>query len=442
MMLKETTPPILIASGVRGDTRRYRTLHLYQQLRLAGVGCQLSHLVNPQFEAQFRSAAIVILHRAPFNAQIDRLLRDLHQRGGLAVYDTDDLIFDPDAFNWIDSPDFQDPVRARLYREDMVRYRQTMNACDAITVSTNYLMDRALSLNKPVWIHRNAYNLEMLAYSDQAYQTTTKNPEIVTVGYASGTPTHQKDFSLVLPALFQLFEKYHQVQLHVLGPLKLDRAWEPFLAKYGSRVTRKARVPWRELPSVMAQWDINLAPLVMDNPFTQSKSEIKYMEAGLVRVPTIASPTDAFQYAIRPGENGFLAESDAQWAEFLEVLLDKSKRDFIGVRAYDQVRINYSPEMRAGQLIALISEICQVTHREDLIGLCGLKPGGSALVSPDSTGLWLDPREDGHPSLVELGYYNLRHRSLLTLLQQIWIYFRRLLAPIFPYRARVKPTGL
>jgi hypothetical protein len=54
---------------------------------------------------------------------------------------------------------------------------------------------------------------------------------------------------------------------------------------------------------VVMMLDINLAPLVMDNPFAQSKSEIKYMEAALVRAPTIASPTDAYRFAIRPGEN-------------------------------------------------------------------------------------------------------------------------------------------
>jgi hypothetical protein len=37
---------ILILSGARGDTRRYRTFHLYEQTRLAGLECQLSHVTD------------------------------------------------------------------------------------------------------------------------------------------------------------------------------------------------------------------------------------------------------------------------------------------------------------------------------------------------------------------------------------------------------------
>jgi glycosyltransferase involved in cell wall biosynthesis len=45
----------------------------------------------------------------------------------------------------------------------------------------------------------------------------------------------------------------------------------------------------------------------LDNPFSQSKSEIKFMEAALLGIPTVASPTQAFQHAIISGENGYLA---------------------------------------------------------------------------------------------------------------------------------------
>ena len=64
---------------------------------------------------------------------------------------------------------------------------------------------------------------------------------------------------------------------------------------------------WQGLPNIVAQIDINLAPLELDNPFCQAKSEIKFTEAALVGVPTVASPTQAFVYAMRDGEDGLLA---------------------------------------------------------------------------------------------------------------------------------------
>ncbi len=80
-------------------------------------------------------------------------------------------------------------------------------------------------------------------------------------------------------------------------------------------------VPWRDLPEKLAKLDINIAPLVMNNPFGKSKSEIKYVEAGLVRVPTIASPTEAFKFAIQSGVNGILAADEEEWSDALAMLV-------------------------------------------------------------------------------------------------------------------------
>jgi glycosyltransferase involved in cell wall biosynthesis len=65
-------------------------------------------------------------------------------------------------------------------------------------------------------------------------------------------------------------------------------------------------VPLDQLPNEIAQFDVNLAPLEVGNPFCEAKSELKYFEAALAGVPTIASPTGPYRRAIRHGETGFL----------------------------------------------------------------------------------------------------------------------------------------
>jgi hypothetical protein len=192
-------------------------------------------------------------------------------------------------------------------------------------------------------------------------------------------------------------------------------------------------VPWRQLPAVLAGLDINLAPLRSDNPFCQSKSEIKFMEAAMVRVPTIASPTDAFQTAIRNGENGVLAETTADWQGTLEEWIENpAERERIAANACQDVIDRFAPWVRAGQIRQTINQISSTLGYDYHIpeNLGPLVPG-----SPEELRqLWVSEAVELHPSLFERGLYSLRSRGAGTLAKEIWIYLRRLAEPLFPFK--------
>lgn len=420
-------PKILLLSGVRGDTRRYRTVHPYEQLKLMKVDCTLSHISDLHLRSYARRADIAIIHRSPWDGQVKWLIDVLHGRGGLVIQDTDDLVFDFAAFKYIDSPDFADPVRAALYQEDMRRNRATLDACDAVTASTEYLAERAHTLGKPAWVHRNAFNLEMLARSEAAYRRRPAHGDKVVIGYASGTLTHNQDFASVKPALLEILHRYPKTELHLVGRLDPGRDW----GLLTDRIRHHPLVPWRELPDVLATFDINLAPLREDNPFSQSKSEIKYMESALVRVPTIASCTAAFQYALKSGENGLLA---GDWLNCIEVLVTQPDlRREMGEKAYAEVMVRYHPGRRGVELVDTLNQIA-LSCRGDPIWQDGKLPQAGP---PTSAQPWVSPTLERSPSLAQLAVHSLRYRGVRTLFLQFRAFVRRLAAPVYPYRGKL-----
>ena len=63
---------------------------------------------------------------------------------------------------------------------------------------------------------------------------------------------------------------------------------------------------------LIAEVDINLAPLEQ-SIFNEAKSENKWVEAALVKVPTVASNVGAFQRMIVSGETGILCDTEDEW---------------------------------------------------------------------------------------------------------------------------------
>lgn len=417
--------PVVIISGVQGDTRRYRAFHLCEQIRLAGYDCALTHIALPASKKIASSAKILILQRVPWDDNVASLIKKARRNGAAVISDIDDLIFDPESMKWIDSPDFSDPVRAGLYRHNLLRNRRTLLESDAILASTEFLAEQASQLGKPVWVHRNAFSLEMLASSVVSNRIVGRNPSQTIIGYASGTPTHDQDFALVSPTLKRLLVKHNHLYLHLAGHLTIDSAL------FGERAIFKTFVPWRELPKILSQFSINLAPLRTNNPFCQSKSEIKFIEAALVKVPTVASPTQAFRSAIETGKNGFLAQSESEWEYILDTLIENPDlREEIGNNAFDDVMQKYAPWVRAHEIVNTLNQILDTINSSVdrfILPLPGKPP------EKDFPSYFFDPVTEKHPTVFERGLYSLKSRGIFTLAGEIWVYFRRLLSPIFPF---------
>ncbi len=418
-------PSLLVLSGVQGDPRRYRTFHLYEQARLAGLKCELSHVTDPGLRKKVERSAVVILHRAPYDSQIARIEKVIHGKGGLFILDLDDLVIEPEAIKYIHSPDFADPVRRSVYQEDIRRYRKTLDVCDAAITSSDFLANSIRMMGKPAYVHRNAFSLEMQALAERAYHTRIFDPARIVIGYASGTPTHDRDFNLITPALQICLSRHPNVELWLVGHLDPGGDW----GNLKSRIKMYSFLPWRNLPELQVRFDINLAPLEINNPFGQSKSENKYMEAALLRVPTVASPSDSYSYAIRQGENGFLANDTLDWEEYLEAFIEPvENRITMGEKAYQDVLQRYHPKVRAEQLINTLNLIAG--HKFEFHSK-RQKTKLTAEKQPST--YWSSAKQERFPTLFQRGIYTLQHRSLGTLLKQIWIFIRRSVSPIFPY---------
>ena len=177
---------------------------------------------------------------------------------------------------------------------------------------------------------------------------------VVRVGYAAGTFTHQRDLAVAAPALAQVLRDHENVRFVTTEAVDLGEF--PELTSRAAQVELRQLVPFNLLPHEYARFHVSIAPLEVGNPFCEAKSEVKYVEAALVGVGTVASPTEPFRTAIRHGETGFLATGDDSWYEALSrLVVDERLRNKLGVNARRDV---LSP-IRAGARTRVVTELLE-----------------------------------------------------------------------------------
>lgn len=352
---------IISEGGEEKGTTRYRAFHKKRQLNLYGIRCKVAPYIIP---TDILNHDLIILHRIAYDDRVKRLFDRIRQLKKIAIFDVDDLIFKPDLIPWIRSICSEWPQEeADSFCNQIEKYSQTLERCDYVLTSTDFLSRLIEKRGKKVFIIRNSLSDELIDISEHVSNPRKRSKKEIVLGYLSGTTTHKRDFGEITDALLYILKKYNRVYLHIAGHLTLNEAF----TKFKDRIKQTLFVPWKKLPSIISSLDINLAPLEVNNPFCQAKSELKYFEAAICGIPTVASKTDSYQYAITPGVNGFLASTTKEWRENLELLInDKRLRNRIGQKAKEDVLLRYSPLNRGKELVETLKMIIRDRNKNIL----------------------------------------------------------------------------
>lgn len=330
---------ILIINGVENiipQCTRYRVLNKAEQLRKNGFAVKVVNASEFQV-SQAQYASHIIIYRASWSIQL-QLLCDLAKSENKPVYfDIDDLVFDTVYTDQLSYTQGLSEKEKGNYDAGVRNYGKMLAACDGAITSTNQLKEELLKYQDIVLLNRNLASSELMEVSSCFIKDYNQQSQQVKIGYFSGSISHNENFELIKPALKKLLEAYPFIELHIVGHLDIPTD----MKVYEQQIIVHDYVDWKTLPQLISQVDINLAPLV-DSIFNRAKSEIKWLEAAMVKVPTIASDIGAFADMVIDGQTGLLAKED-EWKEKLDSLIFSAElRQKLAENAYHFVLENCS----------------------------------------------------------------------------------------------------
>ena len=366
--------PVLFLAGCDGAPYRYRVTHLRDALAAHGVSSRALWWSDPRVPQAVAEAEIVVVYRVAMSPWLDACLAHARALGTPVVFSCDDLLFDPTATPHDALAALPASQRA-WWLAATERYAAALRACDAFLASTEPLAAAAERCGVRAFLVRNGLGEHELAVAERLSKTTAAHADAaVVLAYFSGTTMHDLDFAVAAPALARVLAARPQARLRIGGHLRVPAALAPF----AGRVERLPFLPWPEMSAALASTAVHLAPLRVGDPFTEAKSAVKYLEAAVLGVPTVASPTDAFRHAIRSGTNGLLAATPEEWEDHLLALVDDvGLRRRLGNRARDDVFLHATPAAEAGALVDALSAV--------LVARAGAPVAATPVTAPDPT---------------------------------------------------------
>lgn len=352
---------------------RYRVDHQMQQLEANGLAASRIDAWHLSLD-HLTSARSFVFFRCPFTPFIGEFIEKAKRLNKKVYFDIDDLVVDRKYTDTIAYLDTMSPEEKACYDRGVDLMGETLRACGSAITTTECLANELLTLVPEVFVNRNTASEDMLYYSDRAIYERDELPYLsdekidpqdthyrnwargreqkrkaqgIVIGYFSGSITHNDDFDMILPALIRVLEARPHVKLRVVGELDIPEVLEP----YRDRLLQSEFCAWEQLPELIACVDINIAPL-QRSLFNEAKSENKWVEAALVKVPTVASRVGAFEHMIEDGVTGFLCDGEDEWERSLTELIDDDvRRHLMGESAYRYCVRECSTVLSGGKLV-------------------------------------------------------------------------------------------
>ncbi len=327
-------------------TFRYRAYNICQVLNNKIPGFWGMYFFQNEFEMllenfDFQNVKRIVLVRIGWSKNLQKIISIAKRKKIEIVYDTDDLIFDVNIVPELVEQIGADDEQIGYYFYYVASRLNIANQCTKFITTNGYLASIIEeTFERKVSIFPNTLNKEQLELTEclNEYGETKNQKDEFVIGYFSGTKTHQKDFKIVELALKKIMENNKMVKLIIVGYLDVPKS----LKGLENRIEKLGLLNFLDQLRVLKECDVNIVPLDV-NKFTNCKSELKFFEAGIVKVPTIASPTYAYKSAIKEGVNGFLAEDkNDDWYLSLEKLIKlKSLKQETANKAFSKSKSYY-----------------------------------------------------------------------------------------------------
>jgi len=310
-------------------------------------GISKSTLKSPELvKKEMLEADIIVFHRANTNWH-HRVAMILKQQGKKIVFDNDDTfqLTESHPFFGTDEKGFKENKR----RMNNVINNFIINS-DLITTSTEFLAKEYRELNKNVAVLPNCVN------PDDWDEPLRNKGDKVRIGLV-GSVAYNHDFEHIKKTIRKL-DNMDNVQIVLFGlwkdvKRKDNKLVDKVLGKeyrFWDSIKNKEHIQWCPTEDYFntlnnTRLDIMIIPR-RHNHFNQCKSNVKFLEAGMLEIPVIAqgfpNKTSPYDDDI-DGENGILVTDNTKWEEeIISLVNNKGKRLLMGSTAHQYVLDNYN----------------------------------------------------------------------------------------------------
>ena len=332
---------IVFIAELSGAVAVYRGENPAEELRRQGLKVAVLSRKDPWLLKKLKRAGGVVLSRVPWQPWGKEIVKLAKEKSLPVVVDFDDLIFDLDSFRQTSAYQQANLIKRRELLNRSGEEFLTCSEVRAFTVSTTFLQEKLKETGKPVLVVKNKLSQKEWRQAEKLYrrrQRQKQSEETVKIGYLSGSLSHDRDLATILPVLAEILRENKKARLYIVGYIS---AKDKFYQEFKRQIVRLPFGPRWWYYQNLAKMDINLVPLE-DNDFCQAKSEIKFIEAGAVGVPTVAKKNQTFQEAITDGQDGFLADTLEEWKEKIGFLVNNVReRRQMGEEARRTVQKKY-----------------------------------------------------------------------------------------------------
>jgi len=326
--------------------KKFRVLQKIEIFNRLGIKSDIAHWEDiPRSLSLIELATTVIFYRIPDCKLTAAYLNEATRLNINIGYDIDDPVFDVETYTNNENLNFLHPNEKAQLINNAKFYASILRQCDFITTSTPSLAELIENHTKSkVSIWRNLMDSQSLNALEYTLNTTDEldtDRDEFTFGYMSGSRAHEADFKVAFNAIHEVMDTNKHINILIVGHAELAKKIKQ---TFNDRVKLVNFSNYFDYISYYSQIDVNIIPLVQ-NKFNDCKSAIRYLEASLLKKPTIVSEIGDFCNVIQNNVNGILIESNTEkeWIKQLEfAYANKEQMKEIGSAAYTNVMENYT----------------------------------------------------------------------------------------------------